>query len=152
MTSRIYLLQRGDTGAVAPKNGSWRENASAEDLILESWSQGFVSFLSVSQWWSGCRSHCLSSSVALFFMASTLAVEWFASIFNMMAPSRDVELSYALIPPLAFYQHTKPWELLDGWRSHHNGMYHSCEHETGRAPSQTHSRRSKFCNPFRAMP
>lgn len=44
MTSRIYLLQRSDTGAVAPKNGSWRENASAEDLVLESWSQGFVSF------------------------------------------------------------------------------------------------------------
>lgn len=44
MNSRIYLLQRSDTGAVGVKDGSWRENASDEDLILESWSQGFVSF------------------------------------------------------------------------------------------------------------
>lgn len=49
MASRIYLFQRSesesesDTGAVGAKDGSWRENASAEDLILEAWSQGIVS-------------------------------------------------------------------------------------------------------------
>lgn len=60
-------------------------------------------------------------------------------------------LPYALVlRPLAFYQHTKPSQLLDGWRSHHHGMYHSCEYEKGRAPSQTHSRRSKISNPLQA--
>jgi hypothetical protein len=47
MASRIHVVQRSDTGGVGTKDGSWRENASAEDLILEAWSQGFVSTLSI---------------------------------------------------------------------------------------------------------
>lgn len=55
MASRIHLVQRSDTAAVGAKDGSWRENASAEDLILEAWSQGFVSILAICRQ-SRCRS------------------------------------------------------------------------------------------------
>lgn len=39
---KIYPRDDDDTGAVGVGSGSWRENASDEDLILEAWSQGFM--------------------------------------------------------------------------------------------------------------
>ncbi|KIX10327.1 uncharacterized protein Z518_01409 [Rhinocladiella mackenziei CBS 650.93] len=42
MAPASTLIRRNDTGSVGAGNGSWRELASDEDFILESWSQGFM--------------------------------------------------------------------------------------------------------------
>ncbi|KIV90974.1 hypothetical protein PV10_05572 [Exophiala mesophila] len=41
-TFKIYPRDDSVTGAVGAGSGSWRENASDEDFILEAWSQGFM--------------------------------------------------------------------------------------------------------------
>lgn len=43
--SRTLLLRRqgaGSTGSTGAGDGDWRAHATDEDLVLESWSQGFM--------------------------------------------------------------------------------------------------------------